>query len=278
MTNNFDENDEIVFDATDELEPLLDQEEDYTHGRPLLSFNGPSDLPVEENRRWFALVMTVCVVLVLLSIAVQKSLLALILCGVAVLTYMLSRLPNQDIENVITSTGFFTRNKFYPWSQLNGFWIIKDNGHYVLGLETNRRAFSHEMILLGNQNPLEVKQLLTQFIPHKEDHKQDSLSLIINNSAIWLDKFYAQIFARLRQNRRIAKAETQTPLDEALQAEMPVPSILTSATAAMDPPVSSEEAILEEIATPFAESSADKHNPDKKQNSPKTKAKKTAKA
>lgn len=187
------------YNETDDYLSLDQEEEDYTHGRPLLAFTGPSDLPREENRRWFTLVITASVLLILFALLFQQILLAIILIGVAWLTYMLTRIPNQEVENVITSTGFFSQDKFYPWSQLNGFWIIKDHGHYVLGLETDRRAFSNVMILLGSQNPIEVKQVLSQYIPYREDHRPDILSVMMEKGAILLDNFYASVGTRTKE-------------------------------------------------------------------------------
>lgn len=230
------ENDDLTnyYEEPDRLQPMLESDEDYTHGRPLMAFTGPSDLPKEENRRWFMLVMTASVLLILVALLINKVLLAIILIGVAWLTYMLTRLPNQEIENIVTTTGFFTQNKFFPWSQLNGFWIIKDHGHYVLGLETTRRAFSNVMILLGSQNPLEVRQVLAQYIPYREDRKQDTLNLWMERSAELLDNFYAKIGRSAKNymsDRR--KAETKRSTGSPVTAK---PAPTNTPPAASDKP------------------------------------------
>lgn len=167
-----------------DLDPLIQREEDFFYGTVLLNWTGPSDLPDEENRRWFVLIMVASFTVILLAVFIGELILALIIAGVAWLSYLLRRLPSQDIDYAITTTGFFAQDKFYPWSELNGFWLVKDHGHYVLGLETNRRFFGSLMVLLGTQNPFEVKEALSNFIPEHE-HKSRSQ---INVFAEWSGK------------------------------------------------------------------------------------------
>jgi hypothetical protein len=185
----------------DTLQPLLQTDDDYVHGLPLLSWNGPSDLPEEENRRWFLLIIVLSVVLVLLAILMKKYFLTVIILLVSWLTYMLSRIPAQEIEHTITSTGIFTNNKFYAWNELSSFYIIKDHGHYVLGLDTNRRFFSSVPILLGNQNPVEVKEVLLQYLPNNELKEQDVVNTWIDKASNIIDSAFLAIKERFFAKR-----------------------------------------------------------------------------
>ncbi len=185
------DNDELYpnYDQPGDLDPLIDQEEDYIHGRPLLTWTGPSDLPEEANRRWFMLMITASFVLIGISLIIKRYILSIILIGIAWLTYMLSKLPSRDIEHAVTTTGFFSQDKFYPWSDLNSFWIIKDHGHYVLGLDTNRRLFASVVILLGAQNPIEVKEVISQYLPLRENHGKDMINQLFEKSSHYLEHF-----------------------------------------------------------------------------------------
>jgi len=202
------------YDEPGDLEPLIDQEEDYMHGRPLLTWTGPSDLPEDANRRWFMLMITASFVLIGVSLVIKRYILSIILIGIAWLTYMLSKLPARDNEHVITTTGFFSQDKFYPWSDLNSFWIMKDHGHYVLGLDTNRTLFSSVVILLGAQNPIEVKEVMTQYLPLRENHGKDMINVLFEKSSHYLEKFVDQGKARLqvmKEQRRQTPAPRQAP-------------------------------------------------------------------
>lgn len=195
--------------SPDELEPLIRQEEDYFHGNVLLSWEGPSDLPDEENRRWFLLIMSASVFVILIAVLMNQLTLALIIAGVAWLSYLLRRLPSQEITYVITTTGFFTQEKFYPWSELGGFWIIKDHGHYVLGLETNKRFFSSLMVLLGTQNPFEVKEALSNFIPEHEDKSRSNINTWIEKAGHVIDSIVDKASQKVKQIRNPKPTNTK---------------------------------------------------------------------
>lgn len=208
----------------DDLEPLIDQDEDYIHGAPLLAWQGPSDLPEEENRKWFLFVMVASVVLILVSLVIHRPMLALIIAGVAWLSLMLRRLPSQDIDYIVTTTGFFIQDRFYPWSELEGFWIMKDHGHYVLGLDTEKKLFSSMMILLGEQNPLEIKEVLSLYIPFNEEYTKDFVSTWIENGINFIDDAMGVIstkFSQMKQARDQKNAITSKPAETSPVEEKP---------------------------------------------------------
>ncbi len=199
-------------EETDSLEPLIEHEEDYIHGSPVLSWVGPSDLPEDANRRWVLFMIFAVILFIFISLLAKQLFLALIIAGIGWLTYMAARIPAQDIQHIVTTTGIFSHNTFYPWSSLNSFWIIKDHGCYVLGLDLNRKIFSNVMLLLGNQNPVQVKEVLSMYIPFREDKKRDNVSIIIEKFSQRLDDLIMggkQQFSRMQEKRRQQQAKQQ---------------------------------------------------------------------
>ena len=85
----------------------------------------------------------------------------------------------EKITFTLTSTGIVVADKNFPYKIIKKFWIVYYPPEIkTLNLETSAYLNSHIKIELGDQNPIEVKKFLKNYLPEDLD-KEESLPEVI---------------------------------------------------------------------------------------------------
>lgn len=138
------------------------------YGAVLYEWDSFSDFATEKNLNWTAAMLLFEVLFILIAVLTQQWLLVVILVGIAALTYLLSRYPLKKNHNVITTLGVILNNKLLKWSELEAFWILQEPIHLVLGFETRRRFNKDEMVLIDREDPMQLVEIISKYLPQKE--------------------------------------------------------------------------------------------------------------
>ena len=103
----------------------------------------------------------------------DRSILTLITFSmIIVAVFLLSRQSPRLLTYTITKTGIYVGNSLYPYNTIKTFWIVYNPPEVkTLNFETTAYVNSQVTLQLGNQDPLQVKNVLSKYLP--EDLERD---------------------------------------------------------------------------------------------------------
>jgi len=87
-----------------------------------------------------------------------------VILALGFVAYVLATVPPKEVENKITNRGIYSAGHFYPWEQLDSFWISESQGQKVLNLATYLRFPNQVFILLGKTDEKKVKNALLKHL------------------------------------------------------------------------------------------------------------------
>jgi hypothetical protein len=155
-----------------------DQKQDY--GTTLLSWKAPEYQYYERSRLWYMLMGIVSVSLIVYGILANSlsfSIVIVLLVGVFTLTH---KEKPKIVDIVITDTGLCFDHRFYPYEDLKIFWIIFDPPHVkTLNFRTSRISTRELGIQLGDQNPAEIRALLSTQMPEWKNRTETLSEVLI---------------------------------------------------------------------------------------------------
>jgi hypothetical protein len=119
-----------------------------------------------RNFLWYALMTVVGVCLVLTGIFTGNFLFSLIIILFAIILFLQSHQTPPQITFKITELGLVIGGRFYPYQELSDFFIVYNplEGIKTLFVETKSVTSPLLRIPLLDENPLEVKQVLGQYL------------------------------------------------------------------------------------------------------------------
>ena len=137
--------------------------------RILLTWHAPEFLNHPRGLWWWVVVSALTLAIVIYSVLTNSATTAivfLLLAGVYFLTH--SQSP-RIIDITVTELGIWVHRTFYPYNTIQGFWLVY-NPPFVttLNLQTTKKSFSHLVLQLNEQDPVEVQAVLSRKIPEIE--------------------------------------------------------------------------------------------------------------
>lgn len=129
----------------------------------------------EKKSSWFFTGSLIMLALIAAAVLIMKSFLFAIIILLAGLTIFLysKKEPNQ-VKFSLTGGGIKIDNISYPYPNLKSFWIFYAPPQIkYLSIESKKTALPFIKIPLGEQDPVEVRSFLVQFLPEK--HQEESL-------------------------------------------------------------------------------------------------------
>lgn len=149
---------------------------DIDFGELLLEWHFPEYPRHERGRWWYVAFFGIALLLIIQAIWMKSYLfIAIIILGVIILLTRLRRDP-LDMHILFWEDGMQLNHKFYRWDDFRDFWILYHPPE-VKRLYLNFRGARPAMdISLEKQNPVEVRQVLSEFIPEDLERKDEPLT------------------------------------------------------------------------------------------------------
>ena len=99
----------------------------------------------------------------------------------AVVYYILDRKAPRLIDVVISDIGIMVGKRKYPYSKIQGFWVIY-NPPYVstLNLRIKGNALHDIKIQLAHQNPSEIREILLDKVPEYEGKEESLIDVLLS--------------------------------------------------------------------------------------------------
>jgi len=151
----------------------------------LLSWEAPERVFKKKNKEFWTTILSVALLVSIILFFAKEYFLIAAIFALIFLFYVLSTNPPQIMKYKITNQGVFWGKAKYEWGSLWRFWFQEKEGQTILNIDT-RLAFPKRLILLlGNQNKKEIRQILEDFIPYEKVGPD-----FIEKSTRWLAKTF----------------------------------------------------------------------------------------
>ena len=151
----------------------------------LLSWEAPERVFKKRNKEFWTTILSVALLISIILFFAKEYFLIAAIFALIFLFYVLSTNPPQMMKYKITNQGVFWGKAKYEWESLWRFWFQEREEQTILNIDT-RLAFPKRLILLlGNQNKKEIRQILEDFIPYEKVGPD-----FIEKSTRWLAKTF----------------------------------------------------------------------------------------
>lgn len=155
-------------DFAEQAEPVALRTPAGQYGTVLYEWESMSNFSTEKNLNWATSMLLAEVLCVLIALLTRQWFLLFILVGMVVVTYLISRYPAKKNQNAITTLGVVVDGKITKWSELVAFWIVQEPVHTLLGFETKRKLNQDEVILIDDEDPMDMIEIISRYLPQKE--------------------------------------------------------------------------------------------------------------
>lgn len=158
----------------------MDQEKPKkTQPKALFAWKAPEYIQQERGPKWFLVAGIVVIITVLYALLTRNWTMAIaVLVLAAVYEFTRRKHPPKKIDVKITELGIHVGHMFFPYSNIDRFWLFYENGVKTLHLRVHKRLFSDVVIQLEDQDPVAIREYLVGQIPEWEG-KHERLSDVI---------------------------------------------------------------------------------------------------
>ena len=129
---------------------------------------------------WYIIAGTLVIALLGYAVATANFLFALLIILFAVIIFLSHTNEPPMVDVAVTDLGIVMNERFYPYHALTSFWIIFDpplTKHLYIQFQSSvRPALS---IHLADENPLEIRETLRQFVYEDLEKREEPLSEVL---------------------------------------------------------------------------------------------------
>jgi len=148
------------------------------HGKILASWKFPEFIKHKKTKTWYVWAVIVIAALAAFTIFTQNYLFLLIIVIFIIIYFMRTRREPALLDIKIAEDGVaIGEDDFYEWKQIKNFWIIYEPPE-VKNLYFDFKAGLRPSIsiFLENQNPLNIRKILIEYLPEDTSKENESFS------------------------------------------------------------------------------------------------------
>lgn len=147
------------------------------HGEVLLGWSFEEYEKPDRSTRWYFIATLIGGALLLYSLWTANYIFGVVIVLIALVYFLMEVNDAPDVSCEITTSGIKIGRKFLKYKELENFWIVYKPG------QTHRVFFEPAVFTigelsapLGNLDPLQIRELLLQYLPESEEHDDEPLS------------------------------------------------------------------------------------------------------
>lgn len=131
----------------------------------------------QKSRRWYIFAGVIAVGCLVFAFFTANTLFAAIIVMASFIYIYSSISSTMDIMFSISEIGVQAGSRFYPYKDIKSFWLLYEpqENLKMLYFEFKRGARSSMSVPLKETNPLEVREVLLQFIPEDLEKEEEPL-------------------------------------------------------------------------------------------------------
>lgn len=155
----------------------MPKEKNTDRGEILAKWNFPEFERPQRSKTWYFVAILITLLLLIYAILTVNFLFAVIIV-IATITLITKYQRKADqVTFIITEDGVELEERFHAWETIKDFYIIYKPPE-VTSLFINFRAITKPRLTipLQNQNPVEVKKILSEYIDEDLDKEEEPFS------------------------------------------------------------------------------------------------------
>ncbi len=134
----------------------------------------------ERGPVWYAVAFLVGLSLVLYAIVTRNFLFAIVLIMAGVIIALSALREPQRIQFMVTTRGVALGSQFVPFRELKSFWILYEPPQLKnLYVDFRSPITPHLVVPLEEQDPLELRKTLLEFLSENASQEEESMSEIL---------------------------------------------------------------------------------------------------
>ncbi len=123
-----------------------------------------------KNRRWFAIIGIVALVIIAFSALTNNFILIFAIIALVLVLYTIYSVPPGKTTHKITNKGLYTLNTLYLWKNILTFWVTERDNEKIIHFEYKGRStdnyYRQMVLLLGNGNIKTIVAYLVQYVDY----------------------------------------------------------------------------------------------------------------
>lgn len=136
--------------------------------KTLLEWEAPSRPYKKRHASYYRTVAIIVVLVILVALFMREFILIGVILSFSFVIYVLGFVPPEDVRYKISTQGITIGDHFYFWGDLESFWFSQKDGFNLLNVLTHLRFPGLLIIMLDDQSPDEVRDILSKYLPYHE--------------------------------------------------------------------------------------------------------------
>ncbi|MCL5774932.1 MAG: hypothetical protein M1333_01835 [Patescibacteria group bacterium] len=134
-----------------------------------ISWQAPEYRHYEKNAGWYVTLVSI-VILIMAFFIVQKDVFAAVTTGLlGILVVIFSRQKPETVEMELDHKRVKVGNIEVPYKQIKHFWVVHNEKHKTVNLETTTLVNNMLILELEHLDPEHVRMFLSQYLPEHEE-------------------------------------------------------------------------------------------------------------
>ena len=147
-----------------------------------ISWRAPEYIHTHKTADWYWIVGIVTLSIAIIAVIFNNLIFGILVIVAAATLSMHASRPPRKIDIVISQLGVRIGNVFYPYDELESFWIETEDMptviHPKIIFKSKKKLMFLITALLENQNPDEIEEYLAQHLP-KIEHTEPFLEKLL---------------------------------------------------------------------------------------------------
>ncbi len=159
---------------------MLDKKNKNDFGKPLIGWKAPEFVKQERGKTWYMMAGISVILLIAWGIFTDSITFILVIVLLAGVFFLMRNHEPKEVDVVITNGGILLGNTFYPYEEIQTFWIIfKPPLVRVLNLRINKGLIRDISIQLEGQNPSDIRLVLGGEVPEWKNKTEGLTDILI---------------------------------------------------------------------------------------------------
>jgi len=157
---------------------MIDQNEN--HNKTILKWETPEFIKYERGKTWHIAAGVIVLSLIAYGIISGSATMAIVFILLAGVFFMTQSHEPKIVDVKITELGIRYGKVFYPYNNISAFWVIYHPPYVrVLNIQTAGKNKKRIKIELSEQNPVEIRRVLSKEIPEIEGGEETITDILI---------------------------------------------------------------------------------------------------
>ncbi len=140
-------------------------------GEILMDWQAPEFEIYEKSFWWYAIAAIIDIVVIAYALITNNPIMAITFILAGIVGYIYLQKDPRIIHFAITPDGIIAGDELFPYDNIKSFWIFYDPPHTkTLSLHTKAKALPHVHVPIDDQDPVEIHEILSEYIPEIEQH------------------------------------------------------------------------------------------------------------